>query len=225
MTSTQTDVAQAVIKPEGLRTEYAVLLEGPREGVFCEIKVPCAPVTLIGSGHIEAGVEEEDVAANATGLVEGPRFYTWWVTARNDDGVAESGPSIFETPLPVPVNEIETYHPEQPAGVAEWDGRSSELRVAEYQAAQKAKAEQEQVAREAAQRAAEPAPAAPQCVVPSLAGHTLTGARRLLARTHCRLGHVSYPRRRRGTLRIASQNPARGTHLAAEASVSVRLFS
>jgi hypothetical protein len=224
-TTTQADTAQAVIKPEGLRTEYEFRLAGPREGYFCESRVPCAPATLIGSGYIEAGLAEEKVDADATGL-EGVRFYTWWVTARNSDGVAESEGSVFETKLPLPVNEIQTYEPEHPAWAAEWAQRSSELRVAEYQAAQKVKAEQEQAAREAAQRAAQSAlaPPAVQCVVPSLTGHTLSGARWLLARAHCKLGRVSYLRRRYRTGHIVTQNPARGTHAAAKASVSVRLI-
>lgn len=221
-TSTQADSAQAVIKPEGSRTEYEFWLEGPRESVFCQVQAPCAPVTLSASGYIEAGVEEEKVDAHVIGL-EGSRFYTWGVIARNSDGVAESESSIFQTKLPLPVNEINTYHPEQPAWIAESDQRSAELSSAEYRAAQKAKAEQEQAAREAALRAPEPAPVAPQCVVPSLTGHSLAGARRLLAQAHCKLGHVSYPRRRHGSLHIARQNPARGTMLAAEATVSIRL--
>jgi hypothetical protein len=225
-TATQTDSPKALINPEGLRTEYEFWLEGPRESDFCEIKVPCAPVTLIGSGYVEAGVEEEQVEAHATGL-EANRFYTWWVTARNSDGVAESERSVFETKPLLPINEIKTYEPESPSWLAEVSVRSAGQRVAEDEAAQKAKAEQEQAAREAAERAAEPPPApvavAPQCVVPSLIGHTLAGARWLLARAHCKLGQVSYPRRRHRTLHVARQSPAHGAHLAAEASVSVRL--
>ncbi len=212
-----------MIRPEGLLTEYEFRLEGPRETYFCESRVPCAPVTLIGSGHIEAGVGEEKVDADAAGL-EGVRYYTWWLTARNFDGVAESRGSVFETNLPLPVNKINVYEPGNASG-AEWGQHASELRVAEYQAAQKVKAEQEQAARETAERAAQAAlpSAATKCVVPSLSGHTLAGARWLLARAHCKLGRVSYLRRRSATVHIATQNPARGTHLVAAASVSVRL--
>jgi hypothetical protein len=164
------------------------------------------------------------------------------IVVENQDGTAHGGQLTFTTlwlgelaPEPEPVaylpNEGKEFNPGQPAWLEEAGVRSAEKGVAEAEAARKAKAEQEQAAREqaaheAAQRAAEPAPApaASQCVVPSLTGHTLAGARWLLTRAHCRLGHVSYPRRHRGTLHIARQSPARGAHLAAEASVSVHLI-
>jgi hypothetical protein len=138
------------------------------------------------------------------------------IVAENQDGTAHGGLVTFrtlwlgESPevelVTYAPNEVKEFNPGQPAWLEEAGVRSAEKSVAEAEAARKAKAEQEQAAREqaareAAERAAESAPAsaAPQCVVPSLTGHTLAGARWLLARAHCRLGHVSYPRRHRGT--------------------------
>jgi hypothetical protein len=162
------------------------------------------------------------------------------IVVENQDGTAHGGQLTFTTlwlgeaptepePFVYAPNEVKEFNPGQPAWIEEEGVRSAEKSVAEAEAARKAKAEQEQAAREqaareAAERAAESAPAAPQCVVPSLTGHTLAGARSLLARAHCKLGHVSYPRRRHGALHITRQNPARGTRLAAQASISVRLI-
>jgi hypothetical protein len=164
------------------------------------------------------------------------------IVVENRDGTAHGGQLTFTTlglgelaPEPEPVaylpNEGQEFNPGQPAWLEEAGVRSVEKSVAEAEAARKAKAEQEQAAREqaareAAEQAAESARAAgpSQCVVPSLTGHTLAGARWLLARAHCKLGHVSYPRRRHGALHIAKQNPTHGTHLAPQASISVRLI-
>jgi cytochrome c peroxidase len=62
-----------------------------------------------------------------------------------------------------------------------------------------------------------------RCVVPRLRGRTLTGARRLLRRAHCRLGNVIRPAARGGRLRIRTQRPRAGTRRPANARVTVIL--
>jgi hypothetical protein len=60
------------------------------------------------------------------------------------------------------------------------------------------------------------------CVVPHLAGKTLTAAKHRLKAAHCRLGKVKRAhaaRKRRG--RVLSQSPAPGTHHAAGTRVTV----
>jgi hypothetical protein len=66
-----------------------------------------------------------------------------------------------------------------------------------------------------------PATTAVRCVVPDLRGRTLPGARRLLARAHCRLGAVSrsgHPPRR-----VVRQSPSAGAQRGSGARVRVRL--
>jgi cytochrome c peroxidase len=60
-----------------------------------------------------------------------------------------------------------------------------------------------------------------RCVVPRLRGRTLTTARRLLRRAHCRLGNVIRPAARGGRLRIRAQRPRARTRRAANARVNV----
>jgi hypothetical protein len=210
----------AYIDPNGLETTYAIEVECKTEAPLwsCE-SLANAPH---GEGVLAAGLEGEEVSLDVTSLQ--PGSYRFAVLATNAAG-GELRHSTLEIPkgVPIPENTATQFTSTAPSNINELDERAAEQSTAEYWAAQKVKEEQEKAAREAAQRAAEPAPAVPQCVVPSLTGHTLAGARRLLARAHCRLGHVSYSRRRHGSLHIAKQNPARGMHLAAEAGVSVRL--
>jgi hypothetical protein len=73
------------------------------------------------------------------------------------------------------------------------------------------------------------------CVVPPLARHSLAGAKRLLAASHCSLGKILQPsarglrrvRRRPGgkalVLIVGSQFPATGTKLRANQFVTIRL--
>jgi hypothetical protein len=60
------------------------------------------------------------------------------------------------------------------------------------------------------------------CVVPTLAGRTLAGARKLLRRHRCALGRVSGAQAR-GRLRVAGQRPARLTRHRAGAHVQITL--
>ncbi len=70
----------------------------------------------------------------------------------------------------------------------------------------------------------------PRCVVPKLAGKSLTAARAALVQAHCKLGKVTKPRRSKhgrakptGTLVIAGQSPAAGSSEPSGTAVSVRL--
>jgi cytochrome c peroxidase len=62
-----------------------------------------------------------------------------------------------------------------------------------------------------------------RCVVPRLRGRTVAGARRLLARSKCRLGLVLRPHSARGHLVVSSQRPAAGTRRPTGTRVAVRL--
>jgi hypothetical protein len=62
-----------------------------------------------------------------------------------------------------------------------------------------------------------------RCVVPRLRGRTVAHARRLLARSKCRLGLVLQPRRARGRLVVSSQRPAAGTRRPTGTRVAVRM--
>jgi hypothetical protein len=80
--------------------------------------------------------------------------------------------------------------------------------------------------REAAERrkTAEQEAAARRCVVPSLKGDSLSKARRVLGRAHCRLGAVSSPRgHARGPLIVTRQSPRAGSWPAGGARVMVTL--
>jgi hypothetical protein len=61
------------------------------------------------------------------------------------------------------------------------------------------------------------------CVVPSLKGRTTAAARRLLDTAHCALGTVAKPGHARGSLVVASQQPAAASVHAAGAKVRIRL--
>jgi streptogramin lyase len=64
---------------------------------------------------------------------------------------------------------------------------------------------------------------AAKCVVPRLEGKTLTQAKKLLARAHCRLGRVTRPATHTHTLVVVSQRPAAKKTLPSGAKVSLRL--
>lgn len=206
----------ADINPEGLETTYEIRVNCKTEPPLW----PCEPLADAPrtEGVLAAGYEADEVALNVTILQPGSYFFT--VVAVNAVGGAPPRTGSLEIPKPLPPPEIKiNKYEREDAGGAEWDQRSSEMAVAEYQAAKKAREEQERLAREAASRA----PALIQCVVPSLAGHTLAGARRLLAQAHCKLGRVTYPHRRHALLRVARQTPARGSRLPDGTAVAVRL--
>jgi beta-lactam-binding protein with PASTA domain len=61
------------------------------------------------------------------------------------------------------------------------------------------------------------------CVVPSLRGKTLTQAKRLLLRAHCKLGKVTGRSHSNHKLVVVAQKPAANKALPAGAKVSLRL--
>jgi hypothetical protein len=201
------------INPEGLETTYEIRVECKGEGPI----YACEPLSgPRGTGTLAAGSVGQEVSLNVAELT--PGAYWIGVLASNAAGKAfERGnaviPSIPPGAAPEGIGAGELYNPPMPAWIIESAQRAAERAVAE------------QTEKEARERAAEPAtkPSSARCVVPSLIGDTLTGARRLLARARCTLGRVAYARRHGRRLHIVSQRPARGTHLAAGARVSVRI--
>jgi len=92
-----------------------------------------------------------------------------------------------------------------------------------------AKESQEQQERERSQASELPkggaSPAAPGCTVPYLVGHTLSGARSLLIRAHCRVGKIHKPTHTRGRLLVVRQGQRRGAKLAANTAIAIYLRS
>jgi hypothetical protein len=205
------------INPEGLETVYEIKVECRSEASLGA----CEP--LANAPHIEgvlaAGYEGDEVRLDVTSLQ--PGSYGFGVLATNAAGKAfQRGQAEIHIPLPFPVTKITPYKQPEAPWIIESDQRAAERETAEYEAAKQAKEQQERAAQAAAQ--SEPPPL-PRCIVPSLAGHTLAGARSMLAHAHCKLGHVSYPRTRHGRLHISRQSPAHGSRLPAGAKVAVRL--
>lgn len=70
----------------------------------------------------------------------------------------------------------------------------------------------------------QPLPVVVTCLVPKLKGKTLTQAKRLLTRSHCRLGKVTQAKKhRKHKLVVVSQKPGAGKTLPSGAKVAVRL--
>jgi hypothetical protein len=101
----------------------------------------------------------------------------------------------------------------------------------EQEAAQQAVAHKTQEEFLERERKAEEEPSEPktneastvQCIVPSLAGHSLSQARRTLHRAHCSLGKVRNPRATHGTLVVINQSFPRGDKLHQGAAVAVNM--
>jgi hypothetical protein len=219
--------AGAAIKPEGLRTEYAFWLEGPKSFRSCLTTRPCAPLKLAGSGFVEAMSNETTVSAELTEL-QANQIYEWWVTARNAEGSVESTPAYFETSLPIPVNEGGRFEPEPiPVWVREAAAKWGREQVEAAERARRETSEREAREREARAAgevaAANPAPQALQCVVPRLRDDSLRSARRALRNAHCRLGRVHVGKNAVGRLVVIRQGVPAGDTLAEDASVAITL--
>jgi hypothetical protein len=65
------------------------------------------------------------------------------------------------------------------------------------------------------------APAATHCVVPKLVGRSLTRARSVLTKSHCRLGRVAWVDSRTAKGLVRTQNPRAGRRISAWARVAV----
>jgi hypothetical protein len=100
-------------------------------------------------------------------------------------------------------------------------GAAEEL--AEFQA-RKREEEQARQAQEASERErGKQTATSPPCVAPALRGHTLHGAKVLLARGHCRLGRVTVHGRARREIVVIEQGVPRGRHLANGAAIAIAL--
>jgi hypothetical protein len=204
----------ARINPERLETTYELRVECRG----AETSWECEPITGPRvAGTLPAAFGGREVWLNVTSLK--PGAYWFGVSARNADGKAFQRvnfviPEIPPGAAPEGTGPGGPYNPPLPPWAAESAQKAAERAVAE---------QKEKEARERAGQQAR-APSSAKCIVPSLVGHTLSGARRLLARAHCTLGHVTRPRAHGGRLHVARQKPARGTRLAAGARVSVRLI-
>jgi hypothetical protein len=123
-------------------------------------------------------------------------------------------------PLPLPINTVAPFQDEAPPGAAEDAALASARAVAAFEA--------ERAAHEAqaflrTQQPAAPKLTAPSCIVPSLVGHSLVAARRLLAAAHCRLGRVAAPAQRHAMTTVVRQHPGHGAKLPIGTTVSVAL--
>lgn len=97
-----------------------------------------------------------------------------------------------------------------------------EREVAQKATEREAEGEAERKAGEEAERKSSEAEAA-RCVVPSLKGHSLSGARRALMEAGCKLGRVSLPHGAHGALVVTRQSSKRGTKLGLGAAVAVTM--
>jgi hypothetical protein len=207
----------ASIDPEGLETTYEFALCAETTTTECR-----AVSSFETDGQLAAGYESREVTLDLAGLPLTPSPKLFEISARNSAGNVHELRAVFppELLLPIPVENTTPFEdPQLSAGEhGEEVARQQQL---EFDTAKEA---QERAAAEAAQRAASQATTpTPGCVVPSLTGHTFSGARWLLAQAHCKLEHVSYPRAGRGRLHVAKQSPSRGAHLPAGGAVAIGL--
>jgi hypothetical protein len=239
---------RAEIDPEGLASEYALLL-GHCE-IYCSVRV-------VASGYIAAAESDARVDAETEELQPG-QTYTYSVSATNSVGSAQSpgreftvlagGGEILQTegtdllnpenqgtPFERPQESWVGSHGEAGAQEALRKAREREesarerawLESPQYREeqehreiqAREARAHQQEAA-EAAQRAAQ---AAFVCRVPSVLGDSLTVARAALHRDHCTLGRVARPRAHRRGLVVVRQSRRQGTKLPRESTISVIL--
>jgi hypothetical protein len=216
----------ATINAEGHATTYEIWLECESEN---ELGSPCTPVEHheYVSGVILAGTET--VSDHFTALREG-FTYRYAIAASSSKGTSERLGLIIvpvALPSPCPTGCPAKYEPPPPPPWLEAAAReASERLVAEAarrQAEAEARASQEAHEREAAAAAAAKPPPPPRCVVPSLHGDTLTGARHALERAHCRLGSTTRPRHQHGTLRVIRQSARRGATFPAGRAIGVTL--
>jgi len=236
----------AQINPQGSETAYEFRL------VWQDANPPAAGEPIPGgpqvrAGRIAAGFGDQTVSAVLTGLQPG---YTYWyvVVASNVEQKTKAGPYAFGFRNGGAYPEGIGSGPPYEGEISEWSMDLAEEQVAqvarEYEARQRqaAKEHEEQQAGQAARLAAEaaalsaavkrheeeaapakPAASVPVCIVPSLKGDTLDAARRAIGEAHCRLGRVSRPRRRRGSLIVSGQAPRRGKKLAAGTNIALTL--
>jgi hypothetical protein len=227
-------VLSASINPGGLASSY-------------EIKLACAvcgpPGYAPATGELPAVQEPITVSLDLPGIK--PGSYGFEVLARNAAGYAlyRGELTVQESPpgaLPGGLGGGEQYTPEVSPGAlasaeaiakqlfAEAEARRREERATEAKQAEEARRvaleAEEREAREAAARERREAEADhPACIVPALKGDTLTEARSVLAKAHCRLGRLHRLARRHGAARVLREGTRPGTHLGNGAPVALWL--
>ena len=223
---------EAEIDPEGAETSWEIYLE-------CQSPVseePCEPVAggpERHAGTIPAIIGTELVQAEVRGLRPG-YHYKYSVLAANPAGkegwvgnglVTCSSPGGCGQPVEFGqaywnLEGAERAAREGPRIEAELEAkkRSEEEERMAHEA--KLREEGERAGREAAER--ERVAHNTVCVVPELGGDTLTRARKLLRRAHCKLGKVIRPAAR-GRLVVDRQGDRPGRRLAKGSAVSVKL--
>jgi hypothetical protein len=226
----------AQIDPEGLPTEYVIEVEcGASCGTFSQ--------PPRSEGVLPGDFAAHEVSLDVTGLPPGTYWFS--VLASNADGGAFRRSDILTVPpaSPCPDGCPVTTEPYKPPEISPEVFKQAEEEAwqiaaeAEARRRQAATLEQEAKAREAAILAAEAtattarqpqsAPTSapsPACVAPALRGDTLSAARRVLAKAHCKLGKVSHPSHRSSqSLVVSEQSAKRGRRLADDAAISVVL--
>jgi hypothetical protein len=211
---------QAQINPHGHETAYRFQI------VWQESNPPHGeppPADLHGQGGaLAAGNSDVTVGAQFTGLQPG---YIYWyeVTASSAVGESPYDPhafSYFYTGGFPEGSGMPPYRTVAPCWANESGRLAAEQTLTEQRAKEAAKAAEEAtLKRHEEERVA----ARIRCRVPDLRGHTLRGARRLLARGHCRVGSVRRPGNVSGALVVTKQSVRHGRTLKKGARVSVTL--
>jgi hypothetical protein len=229
------------INPEGSEASYEIWLE-------CQNAEPlssaCEPLSVAPQRHVgtlPVGATAQTVSAEMSGLQPG-YLYRYGVIATNAagregylgnglitcpaSGSCPAQPWLAGTPL-WSIEGARHAAEEAPAREAEREARRREAEeLGARQAGERAAWERaareagERAGREAAERAAA---SARRCVVPRLAGDSLSAARRSLSRAHCSLGRVTSPHGAHGALVVARQSVASGRTLIAGAKVALTL--
>jgi PASTA domain len=209
----------AEVNPEGLETAYEIVLEC-EDVPSCESSYPRST-----RGHIAASYESQKIKLLLTELP--PGSYGFYVVVINSAGSDYQRATMTVTAPPPGgcLNGCSNDEPEKteiPSWIAEVNEREEAQVLRELEAIQRQAAkehdEQEHAREEARRRNELPTP---MCVVPSLKGDTLSLARRALKKANCQLGKVVRSSRRRGVLRVVSQNPERGSRLEPGAPIAI----
>lgn len=235
-------ILEAQINPEGHETTYEIILNCPHQE-RCQHT----------EGTLPADDEEHTVSLELTGLQPGAS-YRFGVYAHSIAGAAAwPGEDEFTVQLIPPgacpngcSKDEGVYTPPELPWANQSGNEAAERTVAEQRAKEHEEQTKEAVAakeqeeaktraaavladEEAARRhhAEEAAAAehkAPVCVVPSLKGDTLTGARRALSKARCRLGKVGKPHgRHHGQLVVIGQRVGAGGRLPSDTLIDITL--
>jgi hypothetical protein len=219
---------EAQINPQGNETSYKFLT------VWRELKPgergePLPAGSPTQEGHIGAGNSDVTVNAFLSGLQPG---YTYWFevvatslgnNTRSTIGVPYFNPDWYNSGY----EEGPPYTPPERAGCADESGNLAAAETVRKQRELEAKEAAAKEAEEASlKRRAEEHPAAvlpASCTVPSVKGDTLSVARHVIARAHCRLGRLRRPSHYHGALIVTGQTPHRDSTLRNGASVTLVL--